>query len=249
MPDLNVIKFEENGHPKTGLDTWEAISPDTIHAGSPVQCGYTFFSTEADKLTAGVWDCTEHELIFEPYEVDEFMHVIEGSITLKDKYGSSETYRAGESFIIPKGTECAWTQSKYARKFWVILDDAGNQPANTADLSAIRIDTDAELPAVTEQDAALYLSQIPEMGWQTVYKDQSGKFEVGIRDCSPMKRVPTTLARSELMHILEGSGSITNADGIVFEFQAGDTFLVPIGMGYQWQNDNYVKKVFCSYTP
>ena len=32
-------------------------------------------------------------------------------------------------------------------------------------------------------------------------------------------------------------------------FKAGDTFMVPIGMGYQWQNDEYVKKIFCSYTP
>ena len=73
--------------------------------------------------------------------------------------------------------------------------------------------------------------------------------DTGVWDCSPMKRIPATIERSELMHILEGSGSITNADGVVFEFKAGDTFLVPIGMGYQWQNHEYVKKLFCSYTP
>ncbi len=64
-----------------------------------------------------------------------------------------------------------------------------------------------------------------------------------------MQRVPATLARSKLMIILEGSGSITNADGVVFNFKAGDTLLVPVGMGYQWLNTEYVKKVFCSYTP
>jgi uncharacterized cupin superfamily protein len=64
-----------------------------------------------------------------------------------------------------------------------------------------------------------------------------------------MKRVAGRIERSEMMHILEGSGSITNADGVVFEFSAGDTFMVPAGMGYQWQNDEYVKKIFCSYTP
>ena len=51
-----------------------------------------------------------------------------------------------------------------------------------------------------------------------------------------MQRKPTTIERSELMHLLEGSGSITNVDGVVFEFSAGDTFLVPIGIGRQWQN-------------
>ena len=51
------------------------------------------------------------------------------------------------------------------------------------------------------------------------------------------------------MHILQGSGSITNGDGVVFEFKAGDTFLVPVGMGYKWSSGEYVKKLFCSYTP
>ena len=51
------------------------------------------------------------------------------------------------------------------------------------------------------------------------------------------------------MHILEDSGTITNADGVVFEFSAGDTFLVPIGMGYQWHNTEHVKKFFCAFTP
>ena len=107
MSGLNVIKFDISGHPETGLAAWEAISPEIIESGNPVQRGHTYFSTEVDKFSAGIWEC------------------------------------------------------------------------------------------------------------------------------SPMQRVPATLARSELMHILEGSDTITNADGIIFELQAGDTFLVPIGMGYQ----------------
>ena len=78
---------------------------------------------------------------------------------------------------------------------------------------------------------------------------ENDKVTSGVWDCSPMQRVPATIERSELMHILEGSGSITNADGVIFNFKAGDTFLVSVGMGYQWKNDEYVKKVFCSYTP
>ncbi len=249
MPDLNVIKYDIGGHPETGLEEWETISPEIIESGNPVQRGHTYFSTEADKFSSGVWDCTEHALKFEPYEVDEFMIVLEGSITLIDKQGDSHIYRAGESFVIPKGCECAWTQLEYCRKFWVNLDDAGNQLGENNGFSAIRINTDADLPRVPQTDPIPYLSEMPEMGLLSLYKDQSSKFEVGIWECSPMKRVPATLVRSELMHILEGSGTITNADGVVFEFQAGDTFLVPIGMGYQWQNDVYVKKIFCSYTP
>jgi len=249
MPDLNVIKFDIDGPTLTGLVEWEAIPAEIIASGNPVQRGHTYFSTEADKFSAGVWDCTENELKFAPYDVDEFMLVLEGSITLKDSSGNSHVYRAGESFIIPKGCECTWTQSEYCRKYWAILDDAENQIRENEGFNAIRIDTSASMPAVPQNDPTPYLSDIPEMGLLSLYKDQSGKFEVGLWECSPMQRVPATLVRSELMHILEGSGSITNADGIVFNFKAGDTFLVPIGMGYQWHSTEYVKKIFCSYTP
>ncbi len=87
------------------------------------------------------------------------------------------------------------------------------------------------------------------MGMNVLYQDPGGKFIAGVWESTPMTRVASTIERSELMHIIAGSGSITNADGVVFNFQAGDTFLVPVGMGYQWQNDEYVKKLFCSYTP
>jgi hypothetical protein len=250
MADQTVIKFDPYGHPDTGLQTWEPIPRDIIASGDPVQRGHQYFGTESERVTSGVWDCTTHALKREPYEVDEFMIVLEGSISIEDKSGHTETFRAGERFIIPKGTDCAWKQSEYARKYYFIHDNSSSStPEIAEDLGTIRIDSSAELPEVTDHDASLYLSDIPDMGISVLYSDPAGKFTAGVWDCSPMKRTPTTIERSELMHILEGGGSITNADGVVFNFQAGDTFLVPIGMGYQWQNDEYVKKVFCSYTP
>ena len=250
MPDQAVIKFDRNGHPETGMVTWDEIPAELIQSGSPVQTGHEYFATDNGKITAGVWDCTAHQLKPGPYEVDEFMIVLDGSILIEDDAGDTETYSAGESFILPKNLNCSWKQTEYTRKFYVIYDNPSSQEtADPASLSAIRIDPSQALPAVTEHDASAYLSDIPQMGLLSLYSDPSGQFQVGIWDCSPMKRVAATIARSELMHILEGSGSITNADGVVFNFSAGDTFLVPIGMGYQWQNDEYVKKLFCSYTP
>ena len=249
MPDLTVIKFDRNGHAENGLEAWEAISKDLIVSGMPLQRGHQYFTTENDKFISGVWDCTEHELILDHYEVDEMMVVLEGSISIKDKSGHEETFRAGESFIIPKGTECAWKQYEYARKFYAIYDNPHSKTVDAENLAVIRVAPNAELPKVTEHDPALYQSEVPDMGMLVLYSDPDGKFVGGLWDCSPMKRVPATLARSELMHILEGSGSIINADGVVFEFYAGDTFLVPCGMGYQWENREYVRKIFCSYTP
>lgn len=250
MPDQTVIKYDPQGHPESGLQTWDPIPQDIIASGNPVQRGHQYFGTEEDKVISGVWDCTAFEQKRFPYDVDEYMLVLGGSISIEDKSGHTQTFRAGESFVLPKYTDCAWKQSELALKFYFIHDNsASSPPENAEDLAAIRIDHSAALPRVTDLDASQFMSGVPDMGMNILYSDPTEKLSIGLWDCGPMKRVPGTLARSELMHILEGSGSITNADGVVFNFKAGDTFLVPIGMGYQWQNDEYVKKVFCSYTP
>jgi uncharacterized cupin superfamily protein len=248
MADQTVIKFDIDG-PAAGLSDWGETPKQDIQSGNPVQNGHTYFSTDKDRYYSGVWDCTAHQLVRSPYSVDEFMIVLEGSIIIEDPAGNSATYSAGESFIMPKGLDCSWKQTEYTRKFFVIHDNPGSAEEHDPDKRSIRIDSSADLPAVTAQDKSLYLSAVPEMNLLSLFRDPSGEFEVGLWDCSPMKRVPATIARSEFMHILEGSGSITNADAVVFSFEAGDTFMVPTGMGYQWQNNTYVKKIFCAYTP
>ena len=248
MSDLTVIRFSPEGDPATEWLTWDPLPPEDLASKSqPVQRGHEYYSAAEGRVPVGVWDCTPYDQVKAAYPVDEFMLLLEGSLDIEDADGNTHNFRAGEALIIPKGAVVQWKQPGYLLKFYFIHDDP-EAPGNDG-LGVIRIDPDADLPAVTNQDTALYESEVPQMGWLTLYQSPGGHFQAGVWDCSPMKRVATTLERSELMHILEGSGSITNADGVVFEYKAGDTFLVPQGMGYQWQNDSYVKKLFCSYTP
>ena len=248
MADQTVIKFFANGPDDQGLGSWEQFPLDIVESGDPFQKGDEYFSIMDGRLIAGVWDCTANSLKFGPYTEEEFMVVLEGSIQIKYESGDIDSFSAGESFVIPRGTPCSWQQTEYTRKFFVIYEGQDELP-NDNQLRAIRADVSASLPQISQQDPSQFLSEVPQMGLQSLYKDSSGQFEAGIWECSPMKRKPATIARSELMHILEGSGSITNADGVVFEFSAGETFLVPIGMGYQWENYTYVKKTFCAFTP
>lgn len=250
MADQTVIKFTANGPENNGLGYWEPYPDGVVVSGDAIQHGDKYFSIDNGSLYAGVWDCTACELIPRPYEVDEFMIVLEGAIEIAHQSGTSQVFSAGQSFVIPRGVPCTWKQAGYARKFFLIFENPSPaESGNNLDLDAIPVDLAAALPRVENQDPGAYLSELPDMGHLTLFKDSSGQMEVGIWECSPMQRKPATLARSELMHIVQGSGSITNTDGVVFEFQAGDTFLVPIGMGYQWHNAEYVKKVFCSFTP
>ncbi len=247
MADQTVIVFDSNGDPATGLQPWDPIDAASIVSGSPQQSGHEYFSSAAGKLTAGVWDCTPFIQVREPYSVDEFMLLLEGSLDIENEDGSMQTFHAGDGFVIPKGAVLQWQQSEYLRKFWVIYDNPDSPPAASG-LNAMLANPEADLVPVIGLEQAPFESDIPQMGLLNLYQDPGGKFNAGVWDCTAMKRIPSTIERSELMHILEGSGSITNADGVIFEFKAGDTFLVPAGMGYQWQNNEYVKKLFCSYT-
>ena len=246
MADLNVIKYERKGDPDYGLQDWGTYPPEIVVSGEPQQTGHTFLDTASSIFSSGVWHCTAYEQVPGPYDVDLFTIVLDGSIIIRHESGDERRFRAGETFFIPKGVPLTWKQDEPVLTYYAIHDDP-EVPLEAQ--SATLADPKADLPPITEHDPAMYESAVPEMGWLTLYKDPTARFQVGVWDCSPMKRVATTIERSELMHIIEGNGSITNADGEVFSFKKGDTFMVPVGMGYQWQNDSYVRKIFCSYTP
>ena len=84
MADQTVIRFDANGDPETGLQPWDPIPAEIVTSGDPVQRGHTYFSTANDRLTAGVWDCTAHDEAKGPYEVDEFMVLMEGSLDIEN---------------------------------------------------------------------------------------------------------------------------------------------------------------------
>ncbi len=248
MADLKVIKFDRDGDAKTGLQAWPAIAAEFLSSGEPKQNGHQYHESSDGLFTAGVWDCTEMELKMAPYDVDEFMFLLEGRISIEHRDGQIESFGPGQCFVIPRGTDCIWRQQEYVRKFWGIHDNPAAGTQASPGLRAILADENAALPSMGKLDAKQFESEVPEMGLLSLYQDPGNKFQAGIWESSPMKRVAGTIERSEIMHILAGSGSITNADGIVFEFSQGDTFLVPQGMGYQWESQEYVKKFFCSYS-
>jgi len=58
MADLNVIRFDRNGDPKTGLQRWDDIPSDQLHSGAPIQTGHIYLDNDNGVFTVGVWDCS-----------------------------------------------------------------------------------------------------------------------------------------------------------------------------------------------
>lgn len=249
MNSPSIIRFEPMG-PGGELERWEDIPASELESGNPVQRGHFNLKDDKHGVSAGVWDCTAFTSKQGPYPVHEFMVVLEGSVTIVEADGRETTVNPGDSFVIPKGLVCQWKQPGYLRKYFVIFDDvSGMKPDNGTALHVLRPDPLAKLTASTPPAAELLLSGIPAQHAHEYFADMTGQWSVGVWDTTAYWRKPIPFPRHELMHILEGTVTLTDGDGNQRKFEAGDTFFVPLGAICDWRCEGYVRKIYCIFQP
>ncbi|MCJ2074252.1 cupin domain-containing protein [Methylobacterium sp. E-025] len=86
-----------------------------ILSGRPEQTA-TYVYESPDKLfAAGIWTCRPGKFRID-FGRDEFIHLLEGVVTVTDAEGRSKTYRAGDAFVTPKGFSGTWDVIEPVRK-------------------------------------------------------------------------------------------------------------------------------------
>jgi uncharacterized cupin superfamily protein len=231
------------------LDLWPAIAAEHVESGEPVQRGMMVLDEAASGTSVGIWDCTAWIGTMGPYSVHEFMIILEGAVTIAEPSGKTTTVSAGESFVIPKGLVCQWRQTGPLRKFFVIFDDQTGavQPSGQ---QLIKLDLTAPLQTSAGPDHAVLVSEtVPHWQERIVNTDPTGQWTVGLWSSTPYERKIVPFPRHELMHILEGTVTLTSADGERAVFQPGDTFFVPQGTHIGWHCSQSVKKLYCAVQP
>ena len=78
-------------------------------------------SYEGRGLTLGTWACNKGAVEIQGHAVDEACFVTSGSVTLTDSQGGSETFSAGEAFLLPRGFRGVWSQSEDFKKLFVAI--------------------------------------------------------------------------------------------------------------------------------
>ena len=115
------LKFEAN--PSEGFEPSNLTPDDAFTTDDHHELNRLFYATEDESMLAGVWECAPCREVIDAYPVDEMMTVISGSVTLTDPdTGDSETYCAGDSFFVAKGTKCIWEITETLRKFYFIAE-------------------------------------------------------------------------------------------------------------------------------
>lgn len=114
------IRFDPTG-PAGFLDLKEALPTADLISGSPEGGEHLFLDNEATGTRAGLWHSTPYTERYDSYPINEFMYIIEGSVTLIDDSGE-HTFRAGDSFVLPKGFSGTWKQDEYMLKYFYMSE-------------------------------------------------------------------------------------------------------------------------------
>ena len=65
--------------------------------------------------------------ITEPFPYDEYVHVLEGEVTLTRVDGKKQTFKKGENFLVPKGFLGTWDMPVHYREMIVVETEAWNE--------------------------------------------------------------------------------------------------------------------------
>ena len=104
-----------------GLEPTDYIAPETLQSGDPQERGRSLYADQTGQLDAGVWECEPNRHVIESAPYDEFVYLLQGHIDVIDAEGGVETYKAGDSFMMPRGCKCTWDVKEPVRKLYVVL--------------------------------------------------------------------------------------------------------------------------------
>jgi uncharacterized cupin superfamily protein len=95
------------------------IDPDWIIEGTPTASGTILMQTEDKKMSYGVWECTAGQFQW-IFSWDEFVHIQEGEVTIREEGGRTLTLRRGDLAHFPLGLKTYWHVPHYVRKVFTL---------------------------------------------------------------------------------------------------------------------------------
>ena len=98
-----------------------AAPPAEVLLGPAPECrSDNVFTDEQAQYRAGTWDSTPYHRIVRPHRLNEFMHLLAGSVRFASPDGSVVTAGAGDALFVPQGALIGWESSDRVAKFYVV---------------------------------------------------------------------------------------------------------------------------------
>lgn len=95
--------------------------PTETLLGPAPQCrSDNVFADEQAQYRAGTWDSTPYHRVVRPHRLNEFMHLLAGSVRFASPDGSVLSAGAGDALFVPQGAPIGWESSDRVAKFYVV---------------------------------------------------------------------------------------------------------------------------------
>ena len=243
-----IIRFERNGPADTGLSKMK-LDPADFQSDLPDQYLHVYFQNEQLGLSAGVWTTTDMQEPFGPYPGDEFMWVLEGEVAMVDGDGKETAIKAGETFCIRNAIPISWKQVGFLRKFYMTYADpsAPTPDIASADGGVMVLDPITLERSMTEMDATgplKFVGKAPKRRDNSLFTNDANTMFVGMRDSTAFETEMKPFPHYEFVQMIEGEVVISEEDGTVHTFNAGDAFFVPMGTVCSWKATGKVRKFY-----
>lgn len=118
MAAVQIIRFGVN---PPAVETGQ---PGNILAGTPQTSVQNYYTDKTGNFYSGVWESTPGKWAIS-YTEDEFCTILEGQVILTDESGKPESFKTGDTFVIPAGFKGTWETVEKVRKFYAISERKG----------------------------------------------------------------------------------------------------------------------------
>jgi uncharacterized protein len=116
MSLLTTIDTNPSFAPKETLPTAERLI-----SGNPAFKTWALDASKGEKVLTGIWEATPGETHSIKGATFEFCHVLAGLVEIDEKDGETNTYRAGDSFVMKPGFVGVWRTIETVRKIYVCV--------------------------------------------------------------------------------------------------------------------------------
>jgi len=113
-----LVTFPLRIDPEATLTPSEGPSADILISAAPQQSDKLLYADASGQFSVAVWATTPYARIPVIFGRHELMHLVTGEVTLTAAGAAPRTYRAGDTFFVPKGCVVNWVSTVDLRKIY-----------------------------------------------------------------------------------------------------------------------------------
>jgi uncharacterized cupin superfamily protein len=103
--------------------SFSPIPAEWVLEGKPQARAKDVVQANEDGLRVAIWDCSAGKFRWY-FNGDEFVHILEGSVTVSDEHGRTRTLKPGDVAYFQAGVHSVWQVDKYVKKLALVRDNS-----------------------------------------------------------------------------------------------------------------------------